>query len=77
MVDDAIVANDRIFLIGERGLQFVEEGKYRVIDSADLEEMSRVAMMGRHLIASGDHQIQVVDLSAWNPTFAHSPASAW
>jgi hypothetical protein len=39
--------------------------------------MSRVAMMGRHLIASGDHHIQVVDLSAWTRPLAPSPASAW
>jgi hypothetical protein len=77
MVYDALGADGRIFLIGERGLQVIEGKKNRVVDSADLEDMSRVAMMGRHLVASGDHHIQVVDLSAWTPPFAHPPASAW
>jgi len=77
VVHDGLVADGRIFLIGKRGLQFVEGGNNRVIDSADVEEMSRVAVMGRHLIASGNHHIQVVDLSDWTPPLAHSPASAW
>ena len=76
VVHDAVEIEGRLFLVGERGLQLVDTQNHRVVDSADIEAMSRVAIMGRHLIATGSHHIQAIDLSAWMPAFAGPPASA-
>ena len=59
VVHDAVEIKGRLFLVGERGLQLVDSQNHRVVDSADVEAMSRLAIMGRHLIATGPHHIPV------------------
>lgn len=76
VVHDAVEIKGRLFLVGERGLQLVDSQNHRVVDSADVEAMSRLAIMGRHLIATGPHHIQAIDLSAWVPPRPGPPASA-
>ena len=63
-VADAVEIQGRLFLVGERGLQLIDTQNHRVADSADIESMSRVAIMGRHLIVTGRHHLQVVDVSS-------------
>ena len=75
-VHDAVERDGRLFLIGDRGLQVVDSKTFRVMDSADLEGLSQIAIMGRHLVAAGPDHIQAVDLSEWSPRFMDSPASA-
>ena len=64
-VYDAQFVGDHVFLLGERGLQLFDLASHRIVDSIDVERMSRVTPMGRHLVAVGDGRLQVVDMSVW------------
>ena len=66
-VYDAQFVGDHVFLLGERGLQLFDLASHRIVDSIDVERMSRLTPMGRHLVAVGDGRLQVVDMSAWTP----------
>ncbi|MDP6980454.1 MAG: hypothetical protein QF570_17945 [Myxococcota bacterium] len=60
-VADAAAIGDRIFLVGERGLQLLDRSGKRVVEAVDIEPRERVARMGRFLVAAGEPGLQVVD----------------
>jgi hypothetical protein len=60
-VEDVAVANGRLFLIGERGVQVVDPGGRRALESIDVLPRTRMRPMGRHLVAIGGPALQIVD----------------
>jgi hypothetical protein len=60
-VRDAVGAMGRIFLVGERGLQVLDGSDHEVVNSIDVASRQRVAPMGRHIVAVGEQDLQVVD----------------
>lgn len=64
-VSDVAILSDRVFILGNRGLQVVDPVRGRVIDSVDVDARSNLAADGRLLVAAGDATIEMVDASAW------------
>jgi hypothetical protein len=71
-LEDAVVLNGRVFLLGERGLQLVDRSGARVAQSADVRARARLDTMGRHVVLVGENRLQVVDTTP----FLASPAAA-
>ena len=69
---DAAVIEDRVFLIGPRGLQVVDPSGERIIDSVDVLARERIDVAGRHLVMIGEKSLQVVDAT---PFMTSAPAS--
>jgi hypothetical protein len=73
-IEDASQVKGRIFLLGDRGLQLLDEQHRRVVDSIDVETRNRIATMGRHMVAIGTQDLQVVDATPF--TARSLPAKA-
>ncbi|MCZ6783340.1 MAG: hypothetical protein O7G30_08525 [Proteobacteria bacterium] len=71
-IQDAIHVGGRIFLLGDRGLQVLDPSGRKVINSIDVATRTRIAPMGRHLVAIGQQDLQVVDSTPF--TAASFPA---
>lgn len=71
-LSDVAALGNRIFALGERGLQVVAPGEGRALQSADVTARGRLATMGRHLVLVGGESLQVVDAT---PFMAQPPAS--
>lgn len=76
-LEDAVVVDGRVFLLGERGLQLVDRSGTRVAQSADVSARARLDAMGRHVVLVGENRLQVVDTTPFlaSPAAAASPAS--
>ena len=72
-LSDVAALGDRIFTLGDRGLQVVAPGEGRALESADVRARGRLAPLGRHLVLVGDRWLQVVDAT---PFMAQPPAKA-
>ncbi|MBW2228800.1 MAG: hypothetical protein JRH17_00330 [Deltaproteobacteria bacterium] len=66
-VTDAAAVRGRIFLLGDRGLQMMDARATRLVESIDVLPQTRVATMGRHVVAVGDEHLQVVDAAPLTP----------
>lgn len=64
-VFDATQVGHRVFLLGDRGLLVMDPAARTVIESVDLEPRQRVATMGRHVVAVGEGQLQVMDATPY------------
>jgi hypothetical protein len=64
-VVDATHVGNRIFLLGERGLLVMDPSARNVVESVDVEPRERVATMGRHVVAVGQGQLQVMDATPY------------
>ncbi len=62
-VADAAAMGNRVFLVGDRGLQLLDPSGKRVVEAIDIEPREHVARMGRYLVATGEPGLQVVDSS--------------
>lgn len=60
-VEDVSVAGGRLFLLGQRGVQVVDATGRRALEAVDVSARSRLQPMGRHLVAVGGSELQVVD----------------
>jgi hypothetical protein len=61
-VHDATAVGNRIFLLGDRGLQMMDRNGVHLAESIDVADVRlRVAKMGRHIVSVGSSQLQVVD----------------
>jgi len=60
-IADAAAIGQRVFLVGERGLQMLDPSGKRVVEAVDIEPREHVAGMGRFLVATGKAGLQVVD----------------
>jgi hypothetical protein len=83
-LEDAVVLDGRVFLLGERGLQLIDRSGTRVAQSADVLARARLDAMGRHVVLVGENRLQVVDttpflasLAAAAPPASDSPDSAF
>jgi hypothetical protein len=63
-VRDAVFANGRVFLLGDRGLQMLDASGERVVESVDVAPRQRLDAGGRHLVLIGEQSLQVVDATA-------------
>jgi hypothetical protein len=64
-IHDAVILGERIFLLGERGLQILDPHSGRIVDSVDVKTRSRVAATGRFLVTVGSNGLGVVDATPW------------
>jgi len=60
-IEDAAGVAGRVFLIGDRGLMLLDPGATRIVQWVDVDGKSRVAGMGRHVVALGERRLQAVD----------------
>jgi hypothetical protein len=60
-VTDAAAVGNRIFLVGDRGIQMMDARATQVVESIDVKAHARIATMGRHVVSVGDQSLQVVD----------------
>jgi hypothetical protein len=60
-VTDATAVGNRIFLIGDRGIQMMDARARQVVESIDVKAHSHISSMGRHVVSVGDQSLQVVD----------------
>jgi len=76
-LEDAVVVDGRVFLLGKRGLQLVDRSGVRVAQSADVRARARLDAMGRHVVLVGENWLQVVDTTPFlaSPAAAAPPAS--
>lgn len=72
-IDDAAGVGGRVFLLGDRGLMLMDPGASRIVQWVDVEDKSRLASMGRHVLALGERGLQAVDATPL--TAAAVPAS--
>jgi len=72
-VYDATAISDRVFLIGDRGLMLMDPAATRVVQWVDVDGKTRMASMGRHVVAVGERTLQAVD--AMPLTGAVAPAA--
>ncbi|MEM7408604.1 MAG: hypothetical protein AAF430_00035 [Myxococcota bacterium] len=70
---DAAVLNQRLFLLGPRGLQVVDRSGERIVDSVDVAARERLDVSGRHLVMIGEKALQVVDGTAFVSPVPASP----
>lgn len=70
---DVAALGNRVFTLGQRGLQVVDPREGRALQAADVAARWRVATLGRHLVLVGGEWLQVVDAT---PFLAQPPASA-
>jgi len=61
LVRDAARVGDRVFLLGTRGVQLLDESGRRIVEAVDVKPRERVARTGRHLVIVGEKQLQVID----------------
>jgi hypothetical protein len=61
LVHDAVRVGNRVFLLGARGMQLLDQKGARIVEAVDVSPQQRVARTGRHLVIVGEHQLQVVD----------------
>ncbi len=73
-VVDATRVRGRVFLVGTRGLQVLNQSLTRVEETIDVGERNRVTVMGRHLVTADAGGLQVVDATPWSD--AAVPAAA-
>lgn len=71
-IRDAIVLNERLYLLTERGLLVSNAADARTQDSIGVEARTRMVHAGRHLVMVGDGNLQVVDTTPF--TVGASPA---
>lgn len=69
---DAAVIRNRLFLLGQRGLQVADVSGERIIDSVDVVPRKRVDVAGRHLVMIGASSLQVVDATPFVTSAAAS-----
>ena len=62
-VSDAADIGGRLLVLGERGLQILDEDGPRLVESLDVQARGRLSIWGRHAALVGDGQLQVVDLT--------------
>ena len=60
-VDDVARVGKEFFLAGERGVQVLAASLDRVVETVDTLQAQQLASLGRHVIAVGGEQVQVVD----------------
>ena len=61
LVQDAVRVDDRVFLLGSRGVQLLDPSGTRIVEAVDVAPRERLARAGRHLVIVGEKQLQVVD----------------
>jgi hypothetical protein len=64
-VFDATKIGDRIYLVGQRGLQVLTPRLDGVEETVDVGARTRISAMGRHLVTADGGGLQVVDGSPW------------
>jgi hypothetical protein len=74
-VYDVTRAGDRLFLIGDRGLQAMDRNLRSVAEAIDVQARYRVASIGRHVVVVGDQWLQVVDATPYIGTRRTAAAS--
>jgi len=62
-IADAGDIGGRLLLLGDRGLQVLDAGTGRVLESLDVQARQRFSLWGRHAVLVGDEGLQVVDLT--------------
>jgi hypothetical protein len=60
-ISDAVIAGGRLFVLGSRGLQVLDQSLRKVAEAADVAPRERLAVTGRHLVMIGGEGLQVVD----------------
>lgn len=70
---DVAALGNRVFTLGQRGLQVVNPREGRALEAADVVARSRIATLGRHLVLVGGEWLQVVDAT---PFLEQPPAAA-
>ena len=60
-LEDVATIGNRVFALGQRGLQVLDPREGRALESADVTARQRLAPLGRHLVLLGDEWLQVVD----------------
>jgi hypothetical protein len=60
-VRDALRVDGRVYLVGSRGLQLLDAGYRRIVESIDVLPRQRAAATGRHLVVGGGSHVQIVD----------------
>jgi hypothetical protein len=73
-IEDATGIAGRVFLLGDRGLMLMDPSASRIVQWVDVDGKSRLAAMGRHVVALGEREMQAVDATPL--TAAAVPASA-
>jgi hypothetical protein len=72
-VSDAVFYSGRTFLLGDRGLQILDESGQRIVESVDVSARQHLGAGGRQLVLIGDRTLQVVDAT---PFVTSTPAAA-